>query len=120
MQVIHSCHWRVVQSYDYIAFAQARGSRRAFVFDANDHYPGFFRKSIEAHHPPMNRNRLRRDADVAASDPSIAQQPAGDEFRGIDADRKTDSLRRQNRRRVDSDDLSSRVDQWATGISRIQ
>ena len=68
----------------------------------------------------MNGNRLRRDSNVTAPDAPIAQQAAGHEFCGIDSDRETDSLRRQNRRRVDADHLASRIDERAAGISRVQ
>src|SRR5208283_13801 len=68
----------------------------------------------------MDGNSLRRDSDEAAPDSPVAQQAAGYEFCGVDSDCETDSLCRQNRRRVDSDDVATRVDERTAGISRIQ
>src|ERR1700686_288270 len=68
----------------------------------------------------MNGNRLCRDADVTATDTPIAEQAAGNEFCSIDPNRETDSLCRQNRRRINSDNLATRVDERAAGVSRVQ
>ncbi len=68
----------------------------------------------------MHRHRLRRHANIAAPDASIAQQPTRHKLRGIDADGKADSLRRQNRRRVHPDYAPRRIDQWPARVARIQ
>src|SRR5271154_1124382 len=111
MEVIDSRDWLVIiivviagdgERDDHVTLAQARGARRAPVLNADYDHAGFPGKRIEADYAAMNRNRLRRDADVTSPDASIAQQAAGHEFGGIDSDRETDSLGRQNRRRVDS------------------
>ncbi len=68
----------------------------------------------------MYRNRLRRDTDVAAADPSIAQQAAGHELRRVDSDGKADSLGRQNRRRVHAHNTPRRIHQRPAGIAGIE
>ena len=124
MQIIHARDWLFIacdgERHDHVAFAQTRGARRASVFNSYHAHAGFPRKRIEAHYPAMNRNCLRRDSDVTAPDSSIAQQAAGNEFCCIDSDRETDSLGRQDRRRVDSYYLASGVDERAAGISWVQ
>ena len=49
------------------------------------------------------RNRLSRNPDKTPPDAPISQQPAGHELCGIDSDRKANSLRGQDRRRIHAD-----------------
>ena len=66
-----------------------------------------------AHQPPVQFDILPAHPDVAAPDFPVFDQPAGHVFRGIDGNRKADSLRRQDHGRVDADHFPSRVDQRA-------
>ena len=68
----------------------------------------------------MNRDRLRRDADVAAADASVAEQAAGDELRGVDTDGETYSLCGQNRRRVYAHHASYGIYQRSAGVAGVQ
>ena len=68
----------------------------------------------------MNRHRLRGDADIAAANASVAQQAAGDELRGVDANGETDPLRRQNRSRVHSNHSACGIDQRAAGVAGVE
>src|ERR1700677_635304 len=119
MQIVHASDRFVVERYDHVALAQARGSGWATVFNTNHDHASFPRQRIEAHHAAVDGNGLRGDADVTAADSSIAQQAAGDKFCRVDSDCETDSLGWQNRRCIDADDVTTRVDQWAARISRI-
>ena len=65
-------------------------------------------------------NGLRRHSDITAADSAIAQQAAGDELGGVDSDGEANSLCWQDRRSVDADHVSARVDQRTAGIPGIQ
>src|SRR6204780_3641774 len=105
---------------DYVAIAQACPLRRTILFYRQSQRARFFRQVVEAHDAPMHRHSLRRDADEAASNAAIAQQTAGHELRRVDADGKTDSLRRQNRRRIHADYSPSGIDQRPAGVSGVK
>src|SRR5439155_13499681 len=63
---------------------------------------------------------LPADADVAATDPSILDQPARDILGGVDGDGETNALRGQNHHRIHADDFAARVDERPAGVARIQ
>src|ERR1022692_664234 len=73
---------------------------------------------MEAHHAAMQRHSLHRNADVAAADAAVAQQAAGYEFRSVDADGKTYSLRGEDRRSVHANNSSCGIDQRSAGVHR--
>src|SRR5438034_628875 len=52
--------------------------------------------------------------------PRAPEQSAGDELRGVDADRKADTLRRQDHGGVHADDIAARVDERAAGVARVE
>src|SRR5439155_4208223 len=68
----------------------------------------------------MYRRVLARTTDTSPPDPSIFNQPARDEFRRIDGNRKANSLGRPDHGGIDSDDVTVRRDQRSPGIARIQ
>src|ERR1700722_11122829 len=107
MQVVDSSYRFVAERDDDVAFTQPRRSRRTAIFNPNYDHARFLRQIVEANDPPVDGNGLRRAADVTAPDSSIAKQPAGNKFCGIDADGKADSLRRQDCCRVYTDDLAA-------------
>src|ERR1700722_17709878 len=111
MKVVYASHRLLVERHDHVSLSQSGRPRRAKTLRAHYHHAGFPGKRIETNHPPMNGHRLRGDADITAPDLSIAQQTAGNKFRGVDANRETDSLRRKDGRCVDSNNLATRIDQ---------
>ena len=78
------------------------------------------RKAVEADDLPRDRRILSGNAHVRAPDPSIANQSADDELRGVRGDRETQPLRAGDDGRVDADDFAARVDERPAGIPRIQ
>src|SRR5205085_4384269 len=63
---------------------------------------------------------LPADADVAATNPTVLDQPTGDIFGRVHGDGETNPLGRQDHGRVHAYHFSARVDQRAAGIARIQ
>ena len=57
--------------------------------DRHHDYSVFARKIVKAHQAAVQGHGLGFDANVAASDASVAQETPGNELRGIDFDRKT-------------------------------
>src|SRR5436309_712905 len=110
----------IVESDDDVAFEQYGLSSRTVSLVRNNHDSTFDRQVIEAHDAARERHVLSRQTNVAAADLTIADQTAGDELRRINRSGKTDSLRGQDHRRIDADDFSSRINERATGITRIE
>src|ERR1019366_1457690 len=99
------------QRDDHVAFAYAGALCWTLLFNRYNDHARFFRQIIKAHHAAVHRDGLGRDTDVAAADASVAQQAAGYEFRSVDADGKTYSLRGEDRRSVHANNSSCGIDQ---------
>ena len=68
----------------------------------------------------MQRHILPGDTDVAAPDPPVADQPAGDQPGCVARNGKANSLCRANHCRVHANDFSRGVDERSAGVARIQ
>jgi len=69
--------------------------------------------------PGRDHNLLRRDADEGAADAAVPYQFTEHEVCGVGGDRKADTLRAHDHRRVDADNLAVRGHQRSAGIARI-
>ena len=63
---------------------------------------------------------MRELADKSAADSSIFNEPSRYELRGIDRDRKANSLRRPDHRGINADDFTVRRDQRPPRIAGVQ
>ena len=107
MQIIHARHGLPFQSDNHVALAQV------CAFPPDCHPPlkapersCLFRQIVEAHDAAVDRHSLSGDSDVTPTNSAITQQTTGHELCRIDADSKADSLRRQDGRSVDANDLT--------------
>jgi hypothetical protein len=73
-----------------------------------------------ARHTPMDRRVLAAQAEVAAADFAVLNEPAGDIPGCVNANCKADSLSGQDYHRVDPNNLSARIDQRSSGVARIK
>src|SRR4030088_2298422 len=94
MQIVNASDRLLIESNDQIAFVNARAFGRAALFHRNNEHPGFAWKIVEAHDAAMQRHVLAGDADVAAPNFPIADEPCGHEFCGIARNRETNTLSR--------------------------
>src|SRR4051812_45394752 len=85
-----------------------------------DQYAVLDLQVIETHDAARDRDVLTGDADVAAADAPVLNQPPGDEFRRVDRNRKADALRGQDDGRVNADDFAPRGDERAAGVTGIE
>src|SRR6266852_5298223 len=120
VQIVHTSHRFLVERNNDVALPQTRGPGGTASLHPQDHHATLSWKTIETHHPAMNWYRLRRNANPTAPDPTVTQQPASHELRGIDPDRKTNSLCRKNRRRIHTDHRARGIHERPTGIPGIQ
>src|SRR5690242_16055194 len=103
---------RLVAESDYdIAFAQAGPCGRTSWLDAGHQDAVGHRQMMEPDDPGMNGNVLPGHADPTAPNAAFLDQPGGDELRRIAGDGKTNSLRRQNDRSIDTNDFAEGVDE---------
>ena len=68
----------------------------------------------------QQRHLLSRDADEAAADASVLDQPRRDPAGSVAGDGEADALRGADDGRVDADDLGARVDERAAGVARVE
>src|SRR2546423_13347548 len=96
MEVIDAGNRLAIKTDDHVAFAKSCPLRWTSFLDRHHNDSAFLRKVIKTHQPPMQRSALGFDADVAAPDSSISQQPRRNKFRSVDANGKTQTLRHRN------------------------
>ena len=96
------------------------GRRRTVRLHRHDEHAGRHRELVRARDRARNRHVLPGDADVAAADAAVANQPRRDEPRGVARDREAQALRRQNHRRVDADHLAARRHQRTAGVAGVE
>src|SRR5208282_1785545 len=73
-----------------------------------------------AHETARQLDIVAGDSDIGAAYLAVLDQMTRDELGAVDGDRKADSLRGQDNRRVDADYLAARVDQRSAGVTGIQ
>jgi hypothetical protein len=69
---------------------------------------------------PEQRNVLPGNADVAAVDAALLDEPCDDPAGGVARNGKTDALGRPDDGGIDPDDLALRIDQRASGVAGIE
>src|SRR5215470_17149177 len=95
-------------------------SRRPAVSPGLHQYPGRGCNLIDARDGAGHRNILATDADEAASDSAVANQPRGNESRRVTRNRETQSLRRQDDGGVDPDHLAAGRHERAAGVAGVE
>ena len=66
------------------------------------------------------RHALAAEADVAAADAAVFDEPRGDPARGVARDGEADALRGADDGGVHADDLAAGVDERAAGVAGIE
>src|SRR5262249_6181453 len=100
MQLVDPGYHLAAKREDEIAVLQS-GGRRGPPFSARrPKDAGRYGQLIGARESPRDGRVLPRHADVAATNPPIANQPRRDEPRGVARDREAQSLRWQDHRGV--------------------
>ena len=89
-------------------------------FHRHDEHTRGHGQLVRARHRARNRHGLPADADVAAADPAVANQPRRDEPRRVARDREAQALRRQNHRGVDADHFAARRDERTAGVAGVE
>src|SRR2546426_3419699 len=105
---------------NHVPFTQGGKLRRTVRLDGKRQHAALNGQIVMADHAAVQLHVLAGQADVTARDFALFDEPAGDVFRRVDRDGKTNSLRRQDYRRVDADNFTARIDQRPAGISRVQ
>src|SRR5262249_3233980 len=86
-----------------------------------DHQDAALRlERVVTHELADERYGLTRDAEVAAGDLALAQEGAGDELGGVDADREADAPPGGDHRGVHADDVAQGGDEGAAGVAGVQ
>src|ERR1043165_101703 len=120
VQFIYSGHRLTGEACNDISLLQAASTRRAVLVHLDDEDAMLDLQMIKPDDAARQRNVLPGETYIAAADAPVFYQTPGDELRGVDGNRKADSLRRKDDSRVDADDFAARGDEWAAGIARIE
>ena len=92
MQIINSGDRLSCKADQHIALSQSRALRRRAVHDLEDQQPALKGKVVVTHQTAMQGDSLSSHANVAASNPSIANQSRSDKLRRVRANREADAL----------------------------
>jgi hypothetical protein len=120
MQIVHRAHRRITQSDNHVAIFESSLRGGTFFLDGNHQHTAFGFELLRTHDETRDRDVLSTDAKIGPANASVHDEVAGDEFCGIDRDRKAESLCRKNDSGVNADHLAVGVDQRSAGISRIE
>src|SRR5262245_56969849 len=77
---------------DHVPFTKPGPLRRTVRFDGEHQHAALDGQMVVADHAAVQLDVLPGQADVTAPDLALFDEPAGDVFRGVDRDGKTDSL----------------------------
>src|SRR5206468_5926832 len=120
VQLVDAGDRLAVERDQQVPFLETGALRRAVLLDPGDQDAGVARQAVVTDQAALQRYVLPGHADVSAADGAVLDQAAGDELHRVDGDGEADSLRRQDDRRVDADDLSRRVDQRPARIPGVE
>jgi hypothetical protein len=107
-------------SQDHIPFVQPRVGRRAVRLDRQDEHARWNGEALQARLCAGKRHGLTRDANVAAPDPAVANQPRRDEPRGVARDGEAEALRGNHGRGIDADHVAARVHERSSRVARVE
>src|SRR5262249_17355528 len=110
----------IVEGDDDVTISKAGSVRRTVLFDADDKHAARDRQLMAANQHAMHRRVLAGYSNVASPDFAVFDKPSCDELSRIDRDRKTDSLRGKNDRRIDANHVAVRCYQRTTGVAWIE
>src|SRR6267143_1519429 len=114
MKIIDACSRVIVKGNNDVPFAQSSIPCGAVPLERYNKDSALNVKVIVANNSARKRNVLAGQADITATDFTVANQTAGNELGRINRSGKGDSLSRHDHRRVDADHFSARVNQWST------
>jgi len=120
VQVVDTGHGLSVERDDDVVLAEAGGFGRTAGLDrqhANARRRG---QPVMQDEASGQRHLLAGDAEIASSNPAVAQQTRHDEAYGVARDGEAEPLGGQNHRRVDPDDLASRRHERSAGVTWIE
>src|SRR5216683_1956159 len=120
MKIVDAGSRVIVKADNDVPFAQSGIPCRAVYLKRHNKDSGLNVKVIVADDTARKRNVLSGQADITATDFTVAKQTAGNELGCINRSGEGDSLGRHNHRRVDANHLSARVNQWPTRIAGIE
>ena len=120
MQVVDAGYRCVPESDDNVSFFKSTLSRWTVRFDPGHENSLVVREFMVPHQSGMDRGVLAGQSQITSTDFPVPYQPSSDKLCGVGSNRKAESLRRQDDRRVDSDNLPGRVDKRAAGIPGVQ
>src|SRR5215510_11463766 len=69
---------------------------------------------------PVDRSRLTAESEIRANDSAVCQELWNDPHGRIDRDCEADALGHRKNGRVDADDATVRIDEWAARVAGVQ
>ena len=120
VQIVNSRDHLSVEFHEDIALTQTGPASGTSRLDGDHEHASFHREVKVPDDAPVYFCRLPAHADVSAPDDAILDQPACDVLGRVDRDGEAETLRRQDHRRVHSDDFAAGIRERPAGITWIQ
>src|SRR3954471_7446644 len=105
---------------DDVALEQPGARGGAAGFDADDHHAGFFQQLVEADDAAVERHVLPGNADRAAPDAAVADEPRGDELRGGAGDGEANALRAGDDGGIDANHLPISIYERPAAVAGVE
>ena len=120
VELVDAAEFLVVEPDEDVVDLDAGFGGGGIFFDGVDHDAGALAELVEAGDAFVDGDVLAGDADVAATDAALLDEPAGDEFGGFAADGEADALGGGDDGGVDADDLGAGVEEGAAGVAGVE
>jgi len=120
MQFVDGRHGLAFEPDNNITFAKARPMTRTVRLDTDDEHTPLDRQTMEADNTLVDRDILAGDTDPTPANPTIFNEPCGNKLSGVTCNREADPLRGQNNRCVHADNVTVRIHERASGVTRIE
>src|SRR4051812_25220955 len=75
---------------------------------------------MESDQPAVQRHVLAAQAEKAAADFAVFDEPCSDVFCSVNADSEANALRRQDHGRIHAHDFATRIHEWSARIAGIE
>src|SRR5437899_2690642 len=96
------------------------GPKKGFLIQGDDLHGALLHEAERPRHASIERARLRRESQPRATHAAMGQELGHHSPRGVGRDREADALGHRDDRRVDPDDLSTRVHERPAGVAGIE
>jgi hypothetical protein len=120
VKVVYALNIGAINGHNQIPHLKTGTPGRTPELDGNNFSGIILVQTVKANATPVKRSLARRDTQKRTAHPAVGKDLRNNPLGRVRRDRKTDSLGKCDNRRIDSHDLSSRIDQGTAGVAGIE